>query len=163
MRVTSAQYASLVRAFDKNQAAALIEYVASQFQSNSARTAVVTNAAEQAAEPTAYTYKVVRALDTDFVIHPTRRSRVSYTAECYVPVTLLNNNAAADVALYVNGEIASNPGETLDVTLALGLSLRPAHRKTFSADVPAGATVNLTSIIVGAGTAKYLYGQETFL
>lgn len=104
---------------------------------------------------------IVRTLNTDFIVSDTRNAQVSYTIECYVPVTLLAGNAAADVFLNVNGTPVSNPGEELDVTLSLGLSLRPKHRKTFSAYVPAGAIVNLTSVIVGAGTATYLYGQET--
>lgn len=157
MTWTQQEWQDAASSFNNGDAKGLLKAISSYVDRSCAAAAAVSHLRYI---ETAY---VIRPLNTDFVISAERDATVSYTVECYVPVTLLANNAAADVVLKVGGVIVSNPGEEMDVTLALGLSIRPTHRKTFSARVPAGSTVNLTSVIVGAGTATYLYGQETLL
>lgn len=104
--------------------------------------------------------KVVRSLDTDFVVHSTRSALVLYTIELTAS-RVLTGTDSVQADLVVDGLSQSDLKNLLSVTLALGVGITSTHQKVLIGFILPNSTVNLTTS--GTGTASIIQSLEVLL
>lgn len=107
---------------------------------------------------------VTRSLDLDFIIHAVREVEVRYAVLLPAKLLALGTDEAT-VALKIDGVEVHRVSNKMSLGVGLSINDQRDHIHMLTARIPAGSTVQLTTISASATAAapSFHSGQETLL